>query len=205
LGAETLLRMYQAITNDKFLYYPKYKGFRGQLDLQLNPVDNGPAGNFLILSGIYGFPIFKQTRGALAAFTALPLNKNIYGYDLFSGIRNPFSNTLPVTVEQFQLDKYNHDFYGNPMYDYRSDLINITGFKMHIFHTFNSFAGIILHGQYLYSKPRNLANFSELDAGFQIDYNVLSFIKLSGNVDLIKENTGFSSLVFSMGTTIIIF
>ena len=173
--------------------------------MQLQPVNNFEDNNYLILSGIYSFPIFKQTSGVFAAFTAFTLNKNTDSYGLFAVIRNPFSNALPVTLEQFLLDKYTPDFYGVRMSDYRNNLINITGFKLHIFHTFNSFAGIILKGQFLYSKPEKLANYSEYDIGLQIDYNILSFIKLSGEVNLRKDNTSFSSITSTLGTTIIIF
>src|SRR5207247_1551385 len=34
LGAEATLRMYRALNNIKYIYYPKYKGISTQLDLQ---------------------------------------------------------------------------------------------------------------------------------------------------------------------------
>jgi len=207
LGAETVMKLYRALTNTKFIYYPDFRGIQTQLEYQFQLLEGDSRNDYITLSSAYGFSPGNNTSTLLSGFVSLPLKAYTSDEDLFVfGIRNPFSNKLPLIAELYGLDNYPTSFYG----DHRgstgyNNLSYVTGLKFNVFHSFSSHFGIQLWGQGIASKPKDTGYRNTIKLGFQLDYNILSIVNLNFALDWFRNNSGYQQFYSSIGTSLIIY
>lgn len=179
LNAETTIRMYDALNNSRYLYYPNYTGFQLQLEAQ-EQLNNDIFQNFLTFSGIYGRPLSSKANFLVSGFFSLPLNEHADAQGLFyNGFKNPFDNFLPVIVERYKIDNTSYLRSKEYVVSFDKNLNYLTGAKALMFYKLNEFAGIRGYVSSVLSKPDSLSVANSSNIGAILDYNIFSHLTLN--------------------------
>lgn len=207
LGAALVMELYQSLTNNKFIFYPKFRGLQSQIEIQYNPIDTTSINDFITVSSVYGFNIKNRSDCLISGFFSIPLRKNADDYGMFVNyIRNPFSNVIPVIAENYGMDIYQREFYGDNWGTLGYENLNyLGGLKFHLFHSFTNTIGGYLWGQGIVVKPKETGYRNSLRIGMQVDLNLISIIYFSAGISYLRDNTGFHQINSGLSTKIILF
>lgn len=181
LDAGSTLKLFQVLTNDKFVFYERYVGYQIQAEAQYQ-IDNGvrtkPHDHYLSISGIYGYPLNISTHILGTAFFAIPLDTLASGNGPRDGFNNTFNNFLP-----FIRDRNNLDFFeetdGTGLFGgtYVAGRNTSFGLRGDIFHNISSTAGINAFAQFINRSPKTGDGINFFDFGGRFDYNILNSLK----------------------------
>ncbi|HEY3251213.1 MAG TPA: hypothetical protein VGK25_08850 [Ignavibacteria bacterium] len=180
LNTRTVLKLFQALTNDKFVYFPNYKGYEFQAELKC--LVNNRGTNYdteektklqsLTISGLYGRPVGIKNNITGSIFFTVPVQSDYIG-DFF---RYDFHS--PIT-----LIDYNND-YAVPNFDaaYYSDKLKYAvGSKLIFYHLLNKTAAISLSGEANYAKTVENWDRNSYNIRAGLIYNILS--RLNGTIN----------------------
>lgn len=181
LGAEAVMLLYRTLSNNKYVYYPRYKGFQVQAEVQIHPMNVVDVNNFLTFSSIYGLPVKSKTDLTASGFISVPLNNSASDFGLFqTTLRNPFSNYFTLIIERQGIESYAGNIYGAGTYfSGMSNLSYVGGIKLCAFHSFSENIGALVYLQGVATKPKETGFRNSILAGGQIDLNILSYMRLS--------------------------
>jgi len=180
LSPKTTLKLFQALTNNSFVNYPRYKGFLAQAELDYNNINfyyNSYYQNTvsLILSGLYGLPLGYKTNLLFSAYTSKPLNGDSIS---LHGFKTNFHS--PYTIRE-----------GFPVYEplvcdlsFERSYKYITGARVIVFHNFSPLVGISGFVNYTFGKSASRDNGYTISALAQLRYNILSKLYFSTNMVL---------------------
>ena len=179
LSTRTTLKLYQALTNSSFIYFPRYRGYMVQAELgfsnKRNPGTYYERGNSLrlILSGVYGLPIGIKTNLVFSGYTGIPLNNEPGGlldYPLFHSpliLRENATDYYPSRILPVDTEKY--------------DIIG--GIKTLAYYNISSTAGLAGYADYSFGKTENSEYNFILSAALTFKYNILSKMILSSTAE----------------------
>jgi hypothetical protein len=179
LDAETTIKLYDALNNERYLYYPNYAGFQLQTEAQYE-INYTEFNNFVTFGGIYGLPLSTRSNLLFSGFFSLPLNNHADAIGLFyNGYKTPFNNYLPVLVQKYKLD--NTDFIRSREYITHSNenMRYFTGAKAILFQKFNEFAGVRGYVSSVVSSSDTLSTSNASAIGAILDYNIFSHLTLN--------------------------
>jgi len=170
LSSRTTLKLYQALTNSSFIYFPRYRGYMVQAELGFSNKRNEGTyferGNSLrlILSGVYGLPIGLKTDLVFSGFAGIPLNNEpggLFDYPLFHSpliLRENATGYYPENISPIDTEKY--DFTG--------------GIKMLAYYNISSTAGLTGYANLSYGKTETSDNNFAFSTAVNFKYNILS-------------------------------
>lgn len=182
LGARTVLKIFQMLTNDKFLYYPKYKGYQVQLLLYAPFISKFSVNPYqLILSEIYGLPFnYKTSMVLYGSFSKTLHNDTALDLSSYRGIRNIFflssdANKKEKFVPTFPGEYYIDHYRFIPDYAIRGSVT--------LFHNFSEFFGLRAIVWATYDKTTDtLSRNNYLSQAVILDYAVLSKMILTASI-----------------------
>lgn len=177
LNSAATIKLYNALINKRYLYYPDYKGFQIQAELQAQLNDNS-FNHFLTFGGILGLPFFKNSNLLLTSFFSIPLNEHANAEGLFNQFKNPFTNYLPVIVEKYKIDNKNYTSNRESIVDLSKDQIFFAGLKGILFYKINEFSGIRGFASTILNKPldSSVVNFSTMGVILELQYFFQTYI-----------------------------
>ena len=180
LNSRTVLKLFQALNNDNFLYFPNYKGcqFQAELEYLVNSYRRFSDANesklySLTLSGLYGLPIGIKNNFTGSVFFTIPLQPEYLG-DFFD-----FNFHSPISLVE-----YNSSF-SVPQFDaayYNDEIKYAAGTKVTFYHLLNKTAALSFTMQGNYAKTIQNWDRSSYRVNASLLYNVLS--KLRGVINL---------------------
>ena len=190
LGSRTTLKLFQTLSNPKFIFYPKYKGYQLQAELDYT-MDNNSGYDAVqteyiksaTFSAIYGLPINSKFSLLGSAFFTIPGKYNyLLEYDDY-GFHSPIS-----LVQYFQRPNYNNELV--PFFEGSKETERFS-YKMSgafdAYYNINSVAGANFHGQLNLAKLTGSAGnaLASYEIRAELDYNILSkmILELSANYD----------------------
>lgn len=194
LNSRTVLKLYQALTNFSFVYYPRYKGYLAQLELNYTNISQRSNYNSefhnnltLLISGLYGLPAGLKTNFVFTAYAGIPLNDRSK-LPIINGIFHS-----PITLRE------NYSVYPliNPALDYNIRYEYFTGAKIIAFHNLSATAGISGFCNFNFGNTHNKNRNYAVDTQLSFRYNLLSEIYTNAFARLSK--LGSSMLEFSSG------
>ena len=176
LSSRTTLKLYQALTNSSFIYFPRYKGYLFQLEIDYEGRKTEDNTEFdkpdITLAGIYALPIGLKTDITASAFFTFPVNGQSLKY-----FREFQAHSL-LTIQEYQRSFYYHR-YLIPFYSTfeREDLSYVTGVKSNFLHNISQNIGITLSGEYAFAK-RNTGGFPvSYDLNTILNYDILTKLR----------------------------
>ena len=183
LNSRTTLKLYQALTNSSFIYFPRYRGYMVQAELGFSNKRNEGTyferGNSLrlVLSGIYGLPIGLKTDLVFSGFAGIPLNNQPGGlldYPLFHSpliLRENSTGYYPIRISPVDTEKY--------------DIIG--GIKMLAYYNLSSFAGLSGYTNLSYGKTDNSDNNFIFSTAVNFKYNILSRMIFNATAEFYRD------------------
>ena len=198
LDAETTIKLYQTLTNDRYLYYPNYSGFQVQSELQAQ-LNYDYFNHFLTTGGIVGMPVSEKTNFLFSGFLALPLNKHSNAEGLFNRFKNPFTNYLPVILQQYKIDNANYIDNQENFFDFSENQDFFVGANAIMFYKFDEYAGVRGYFSSIINKPK-ASNANSLSTfGTVLDYNIFSRLTLNLNLETKITNEYFPDFYYNLG------
>ena len=184
LSSRTVLKLFQTLSNSKFVFYPRYKGYQFQAELDYNENNNRLVDTIPVsylksatFSAIYGLPLNMKLSLLGSAFLTIPVHYDYLDY------YNQYTFNSPVTLYQyFQIPNYKYNlkpsYFGyaaEERYSFQASGV------LDAFYNISSLAGANFHSQLNVAKIINEAN--DLAASFEFgatfNYNILSKMYLS--------------------------
>ena len=193
LGSRSTLKLFQSLTNFSFVYFPRYKGYSVQLELNYNNLKNEfekeHNSQFLNLSIVYGLPIGSKTALAFSCFAGYPIrNDSVYYYDY------SFYNS-PITIIEFYVPYYPETYYlETKKYDY------LLGAKAIAYYNISAVAGIMGYINADFGKTSYSKNDYSITSVIDFRYNILSRLTADLHFQFIKEEQ--PRTVFSGGLSL---
>ena len=189
--SRTTLKLYQALKNNTFIYYPRYKGFSAQAELSynnINQLERDVNENFLLmlLSGVYALPLGYTTDLVFTGYAGIPLNQkqaHYYDYSFYHSpqiIREPYLGYRPWIGYFSYIRKYNY----------------VAGLKMLSYYSFSYTSGISAYLQYQNGYVNNEKTDYNISADIEFSYNILSHLILNSHIYFYNDQsltTQFSS------------
>jgi hypothetical protein len=188
LGSKEILKMFQALTNESYVYFPVFKGFLVQAESKIYTLYKsacGPSGcsrqysfhpfNSLMFSGIYGLPVNNKLSLVGSIYSTFPvtnkyLNDYIY-YEFNSPVTLIVRNSIDPNYSGI-FDQYNSN------YNEIALKMNL-GLNLNGFYSFNSFCGTSAR-IYANVKLNDFPGKDEIDGGINtnFDFNILNHLNL---------------------------
>lgn len=187
LGAKATLKLFQALTNNAFLYFPFYKGYQMQLSMNFDyaKVCNSYTCSFnlrkdMSLSGIIGVPINNITEAIGVLYFAFPIDSNPYKIALVNGFYNPL-----IIKEEQKLHNYRNSTIintnwldDNPVNEYSY----IAGAKILLYRYITSNFGLTGRANVVWGKNKdNHPDSYELETEAGLTYYILNSMSLGLN------------------------
>jgi hypothetical protein len=204
LDARTVLKIYQSLTNEKFLYYPKYKGYQVQF-MYLYPFGyyygrKIEAPHELVFSGIYGLPVRNKTSFVFYGFVSKVVKEGV-GYDgpfyylsdkeYSSSIpERRFRNILQLSLPANASERYNPRLIDRDFSSWAYRPIKLyTGMSASVFHNFTPWLGMRgnLYGSHRWS---DFSQGTYLYEEVIFDYAILSKLTLSAGIVSYQDYAG---------------
>ncbi len=189
LNARTILKLFQLLTNNKFLYYPKYKGYQFQtmlyFPLVVKKVSDNPYQ--IIFSGVYGLPLNYKTSFVLYGFFSKTFDNENGAYNSYHNYN--VRNIFPLSLNTNQYEKYAPYFPGENNFEEVFETPDYSlGGSVTGFHNFTEFFGLRgeVSGRYSsYNRYRGVDtsyNQNSLNENINLDYAILSRLILSASI-----------------------
>lgn len=198
LDAETTIKLYQSLTNKRYLYYPNYSGFQIQSELQVQLNEDFP-NHFITTGGIIGVPLHKNINFLFAGFLALPLNNHSNADGLFNYFKNPFTNYLPIILQKYKIENTNYIDNQENFFDYSENQDFFFGVNAICFFQFNPFAGVRGYINSVINKPKHLYANSLSRVGMILDYNIFSRLTLNIQGEYKITNEYYPDFQYNLG------
>lgn len=188
LDARTILKLFQLLTNNKFLYYPKYKGYQFQTMLYYPLVTRKLSDSYqLIFSGVYGLPLNYKTSFVLYGFFSKAFNNNNESYNSYHNYN--VRNIFPLSLYTNQNERFAPYFPGENNFDedFETPDYSLSG-SVNGFHNFTEFFGLRagVSGRYSsykrYLGVDTIYNQNSLTENINLDYAILSRLILSASI-----------------------
>jgi len=181
LDTRTVLKLFQALTNEKFIYFPNYNGWQVQAELQLNLRNYGDENDknklrSFTLSAIYGRPIGLKNNFTGSVFFTVPVKPDY----LYQYYRHDFHS--PVTLLEHFSGDLDIPYLEN--IEYRDTVKYSLSTRLNFYQLINKTAGIYFTVIGNYAKIQHSYYRSSFSAEATLVYNLLN--KLVGTV-----NAGF--------------
>jgi len=187
LNARTTMELYQSITNNNFLYFPRFRGFQLQAELQQTYSRNNYSNrnySAINFSSIYGIPLNMKLGVVASAFLSFPLN-NDSNNTVFD-----FSFHSPLVIQDIhQIRSFSNglkpDIYdlGSTSYSYKA------GAVLSAYYYINNKAGLVSTVKYLIGKKRYLNNIFDysIDINTTFLYNIIAKLNAYSSVGFRKN------------------
>ena len=198
LGAGVTIKLYNSLTNDRYLYYPNFSGFQLQSEMQWQ-IFNDRYNNLVNFGGIFGTSLFPNANLLFTGFVTLPLNKNSSINGVFNNFKDPFTNYLPLVVDRYKL--HNKNYVNNREYyvDFDKEQDYYAGGKLILFYKFNEYAGIRGFASTILNKPQDSAIVNLSNVGAILDYNIFSRLTLNFQIEYTATNLYTPDLYYNLG------
>lgn len=174
LSSRTTLKLFQALTNPSFVYFPRYKGYLLQAELSFSNENyrySYKQGNALrlILSGVYGLPVGLNTNLVFSCFAGVPLNKE-YG----ALLDRPFFHSPLILRDN------SDSYYPSPFLRLDTEKYKFTGgIKLLAYHNISQMMGISALANMGYGKSEDEKDKFVFYALVNFKYNILSRMVLN--------------------------
>ncbi len=199
IDAETTIRLYNSLINNRYLYYPNYSGYQIQLEGQYQ-MNSDIFNNFVIASGILGVPLSSRSNFLFSGFFSLPLNDHADAGGLFfNGFKTPFNNYIPVLAQKYKIE--NTDYLQSREYVsyHEQDMSYFAGGKAILFYKFDDFAGIRGYVSSVVGKPDTLSVTNASNIGAILDYNIFSHLTLNFQAEYQMTNRYKPFFYYNLG------
>jgi hypothetical protein len=209
MDARTTLKLYQLLTNERFIYYPKYKGYQIQamfvypFGVKYGEKIENPYQ--LALSGVYGLPLSYNTSLLFYGYFSKQFNLKDYDpyyyYYSYMNIRNILQLEIPANSSE----RFGPHFYAMRGYD--NDYLLLGNF--YAFHSFSELFGMwgflsISHSEQKFSD----FGASSVTEKIELDYAILSKTYLSSSAtafQIIRAGNVKYDARLSLGLTYVVF
>lgn len=204
LNARSALKLYQMLTNPSYVYYPRYKGWQVQSELQLQLVTavSGETAHdhYLSFTGVYGKPLGFKTQVVGSAFASFALDK------LASGMPPPFFSFLAFIPDRTTLDFYTGN-YGTGIYGghYTPLKTIFLGIRGDVFHNFSNVAGVRGYLELMRGYPSLGEKTEKVEVGGRFDFNILDRLAVYTQARITKIGNVDASYNFQAGFVFFVF
>lgn len=213
-GARAILKMYQALTNNAYVYFPVYKGFQVQAESKAYSVYHSsctPTGcrnnytiyyfNNVMLSGIYGLPVGKKLSFLGSVFAVIPLTEKYLEEYLTYEFHSPVT-----LIEQNSLNSANYNVLRQSENNLREDYTKMDmGFSTTGFLSINRFCGVSAN-VYADFMLRNYMG-DGIYGGFNTSFyfNILNHLRLRAYVNAVSSKTTNYNYIIGSDVTYYVF
>ena len=212
LSSRAVLRMYQALTNNSYVYFPVFKGFQVQAETKVyskyNYNYNGSIKeyciylfNAYILSGIYGLPVNRKLSFLGSAYTVIPV------FEKFLQDGENFEFNSPITLaERNSLNYDNFRAISQTNNNYGESFTKMdVGLSLQGFYSISRFCGLAsdIYTEYLLRDYEG----DEITggAGASFVFNILNHLKMKINFDISSTKNTKYRYTFSSDVTYYVF
>jgi hypothetical protein len=192
LSTRAILKLFRALNDYRFRYFPFFKGYQFQLSANFSnsKICRGPSCNYVFnkdisFNGIIGIPLNNKTEIISVVEASFPVDDKAY----FQSITGGYYNPLTIKETQMLHSSFNNAIIDNSFYydSPNTDYSYIAGIKLQLFRYITNLITFDGKAEYMFGKGKNSSENAfviETEAG--LNYSILN--SLVFGVDIYYRN-----------------